>query len=89
MMPAKLTTPVFHKLKEFWNKCYDLIYFVYDVNKKILSGNSNHIVDGINFRIQSEYGKIRTRGNPYLDTFHIMIYFQKLGKNLEKEKLIS
>ena len=34
----------------------------------------NTVIYGVNFPIQSEYGKIRTRKTPYLDTFHAVIY---------------
>ena len=40
MMPATLATPGFLKIEIFQNKGYD-------VNNKILSGNSNYIVDVI------------------------------------------
>ena len=40
VMPAKLATLVHLKTKLFWNKGY-----VYDVTSKILSRNSNYIVD--------------------------------------------
>ena len=38
MMPAKVTTPDLLKTKVFWNKGYD-------VTNKILSRDSNYIVD--------------------------------------------
>ena len=40
MMRAKIA-----KIKVFWNKGYDYIIFVYDVTNKILSHDSNYIVD--------------------------------------------
>ena len=53
MMSSKLATPgllkvkVFQKvfLKLFQNKIYDVITYVHDITKKILSCNSNYIVD--------------------------------------------
>ena len=45
MMPAKITTPGLLKIKVFWNKGYDIIIFVYDVTNKILSRDSNYIID--------------------------------------------
>ena len=33
------------KIKEFWNKGYDVIIFVYDVTNKISSHDSIYIVD--------------------------------------------
>ena len=33
------------KIKMFWNKGYDFIISVHDVNNKILSRDSNYIVD--------------------------------------------
>ena len=45
MISVKLATPGFLKIKIFQNKGYDVITLDYDVNNKILSGNSNYIVD--------------------------------------------
>ena len=45
MMPAKMATPGLLKIKVFWNKGYDVIIFVYDVTNKILSRDSNYIID--------------------------------------------
>ena len=45
MMSAKLATLGFLKIKIFWNKGYDVITSVYDVNNKILSRDTNQIVD--------------------------------------------
>ena len=44
-MSVKLATLGLLKVKIFWNKGYDVISYIYDVTKKILSGNSNYIVD--------------------------------------------
>ena len=45
MMSAKMATLAFSKIKVFWNKVYDVIIFVYDVAKQILSPDSSCIVD--------------------------------------------
>ena len=45
MMSAKLTTPGLLKIKIFQNKGYDVIIPDYDVNNKVLSSDSNYIVD--------------------------------------------
>ena len=45
MMSAKMATPGLLKIKVFWNKGYYVIYFVYDVTSKILSHESNYILD--------------------------------------------
>ena len=45
MMPAKLATLGLLKIKVFFNKDYDVITPVCDVIKKILSHDSNYIVD--------------------------------------------
>ena len=45
MMSAKLATPGLLKIMIFQNKGYDLIILDYDVTNKILSGDSNYIVD--------------------------------------------
>ena len=41
MMSAKLFTLGILKIKVFWNKDYEVIISVYDVNRKILSPDSN------------------------------------------------
>ena len=45
MMSANMATPGLLKIKFFWNKGYDVIMSVHDVTNKILSRNSNYIVD--------------------------------------------
>ena len=45
MMSTKIATPVLLKIKVFWNKGYYVIYSVYDVTNKILSHDSNYIMD--------------------------------------------
>ena len=45
MMSAKLATPGLLKINIFWNKGYDDIIFDYGVNNKILSHDSNYIVE--------------------------------------------
>ena len=44
-MPAKMATPDLLKITVFWNKGYDVIIYVHDVTSKILSRDSNFIVD--------------------------------------------
>ena len=43
VMPAKMATP--DLLKVFWKKGYDVIIYVHDATNKILSCNSNYIVN--------------------------------------------
>ena len=45
MMSAKLATPGLLKINIFRNKGYDIIIRDYDVTNKILSRDSNYIVD--------------------------------------------
>ena len=45
MMSAKMATPGLLKITAFWNKAYDVIIPVDDVTDKILSRDSNYIVD--------------------------------------------
>ena len=45
MMSAKMATLGLLKTKVFWNKGYDVIISVHDVTNKILSRDSNYIVD--------------------------------------------
>ena len=45
MMSAKTATPGLLKINVFWNIGYDLIISANDVTKKVLSRDSNYIVD--------------------------------------------
>ena len=45
MMSEKLATLDLLKIKVFWSKGYDVIISVYDLTNKILSRDSNYIVD--------------------------------------------
>ena len=45
MMSAKMATPGLLKITGFRNKGYDVIIYVHDVTNKILSRDSNYIVD--------------------------------------------
>ena len=45
MMSAKITTPGLLKVRVFWNNDYDAIITVHDLINKILSRNSNYIID--------------------------------------------
>ena len=44
MMSAKMATLGLFKIKVFRKKGYDVIIFVHDVNKQILSGDTSYIV---------------------------------------------
>ena len=44
-MSAKLATLGFFTINLFWNKCYDVITSVCDVTNKVLSRDSNYIID--------------------------------------------
>ena len=45
MMSAKITTPGFLKITAFWNNVYDVIISAHEIRNKILSRDSNYIVD--------------------------------------------
>ena len=45
MMSAEMAAPGVIKITVFWNKCYDIIISIDDVTIKILSHDSNYIVD--------------------------------------------
>ena len=45
MVWTKMATPGLLKIKVFYNIVYDVTVFVHDVTNKILSCDSNHIVD--------------------------------------------
>ena len=53
MMPAILSTPAHIEIKVFWNKVYDVTICVHGVTNKVLSGDSNYIVDAV---MWSEFG---------------------------------
>ena len=44
MMLAKMAVLGLYKIKEFWNKDYDVITFLHDVTNRILSRDSTYIV---------------------------------------------
>ena len=46
-MASKLTTPGLFKINVFRNKDFDIIASVHDVTDKILSRDSNYVVDVI------------------------------------------
>ena len=46
-MSPKMATPGLLKMKVFWNKGYDVIIYVHGMTSKILSCDSNFIVDVI------------------------------------------
>ena len=45
MIPAKLATLGLLKIKVFWNKSYDFIISAHDVTYKILTRDSNYMVN--------------------------------------------
>ena len=45
MISAKMATPGFLKIRDFWNRGYDVIINAYDVTNKFLSHDSNYIID--------------------------------------------
>ena len=45
MMSGKMAVSALLKIKVFWNKFYCVKYSVYDVTNKILSHDSNYIMD--------------------------------------------
>ena len=47
MMSAKMATTCFLKMKVLLNKDYDVIIYVHEVTNKILSRDSNYIVDAV------------------------------------------
>ena len=47
MISAKLATLGFLKVKTFWSKRYDVIISVYDVTDRVLSRDSDYMVDVI------------------------------------------
>ena len=47
VMPAKFDIPGFLEIKEFWNERYNDIIFIYDATNKILSCESNYVLDAV------------------------------------------
>ena len=56
MMSAKMATPGLLKITIFWNKVSDAIIQVDDATNKIVSRDSNHIVDVF---MWTKFGKSR------------------------------
>ena len=50
IMPAKLATPDLLKIIIFWNKGYDVIIKVCDINSKTLPHVTNYIVNAVTLR---------------------------------------
>ena len=59
MMSTKLATPGLLKTKAFRNKGYDVIILDYDVTNKILSRDSNYIVDVFMWKFNNSCISIR------------------------------
>ena len=55
MMTVKLATLGLLKIKIFWNKGYDVITSIFDAINKILSGDSNYIIDVVMWQKFSNY----------------------------------
>ena len=47
MMPAKITAPGLLKIRVFSNNGYDVIIYVHDAINKIVSRDSNYIIDAV------------------------------------------
>ena len=45
MLPAELATLGLLQIKVIWNKIYDVIISLYDITNKILSRNSDYIIE--------------------------------------------
>ena len=58
MMSAKMSTLGLSEINLFLNKSYDVIVFVCDVTNKILSRDSNHIVNVV---MCPNFGRISMR----------------------------
>ena len=56
MLSAKLATLDLLEIKVFWNKVYGVIISIHDVINKILSRESNYIVDTV---LWSKFGNSR------------------------------
>ena len=50
IMSVKVTTLGLLKINIFWNRGYSIINFAQDITHKILSRNSNHVVDVVMWR---------------------------------------
>ena len=81
IMSAKLATLGLLKIKLLWNKGYDVIISVHYVISKILSRDSNYIVDVI---LRS---KFCNSARPILDSKGMRAIFQKKGKSRAKKIL--
>ena len=50
MMSAKMAIPGLLKIKVFWNKGYDITIYVHEISNKILSRDSNYIVNVVTWQ---------------------------------------
>ena len=55
MISAKMATLGLLKIKEFWNKDYGVIIFDHEVTNKILSRDSNYIVNVVTWSKSGNY----------------------------------
>ena len=46
-MSAKVCTPGLLKIRVFWNNGYDVLISVYEVANKVLSRDSNYVIDEV------------------------------------------
>ena len=74
MMSAKLATSSFLKIKIFQNKGYYVIIPEYDVTNKILSRNSNDIVDVV---MWPKFGNSSTSMRKVIKTSNLQRFDQK------------
>ena len=58
LISPKMAALVLLKIKVFWNNIYDVIISVHDVTNKILSRDSNYIVDVV---MWPKFGSISMR----------------------------
>ena len=79
MMSAKLAKDLL-KIKVFWKKNYDVMIFVHNVTNKVLSRDSNYIVDGV-MRLKFDDSNIFRREviiNSFFEGWY-WLKFNKLG----------
>ena len=67
MMSAKMATLGCLKIKVSWKKCYDVITYIHDVTKHILSRDSNCFVDVVMVVMWPKFGN----SNIYMKEFLI------------------
>ena len=82
MMSAKMDTLDLFKIQVFWNKGYDVIVFVHDVNNKLLLRASCYIADVI---MRSQFGNSRISMRDGMAWDMVLKFYTSVAKGLKSK----